>query len=186
MRLLRAVDGSVLWLSAVNPTAMENLRREAAHRGVDPDRIVFAPRAERRADHFARSRLADLFLDALPYNAHSTACDALYAGVPVLTCMGNTFAGRVAASVLHAVGLPQLVTTSLEEYEALALRLASDPEKIGHVRRQLAENLKTHPLFDTERFRRHLEAAYTTMWNIHRRGEPARGFSVPALGRPDV
>jgi len=186
MRLLLAVDGSVLWLSAVNPVASENLRREAARRGVDPARIVFAPRVEQRADHFARSRLADLFLDTLPYNAHSTACDALYAGVPILTCAGNTFAGRVAASLLHAVGLPQLATANIEEYEASALRLAADPAEMRRVRHQLAENLPTCPLFDTDRFRRHLEKAYMTMWDIHRRGEPPRSFSVPALGTDDV
>jgi protein O-GlcNAc transferase len=182
MRLMRTVDGSVLWLPASNPVMTENLRKEAAHRGVDPARIVFARPVERREDHFARARLADLFLDTLPYNAHSTACDSLYAGVPVLTCRGDTFAGSVAASLLHAVGLPQLVTNSLEEYEALALRLSTNAEELRLVRRSLAENLPTYPLFDNDRFRRHIEAAYTTMWEIHQRGEPPGNFRVPVLG----
>jgi predicted O-linked N-acetylglucosamine transferase (SPINDLY family) len=182
MRLLRAVDGSVLWLPALNPVATENLRKEAAHWGVDPLRIVFAPRLELREDHFARCRLADLFLDTLPYNAHSTACDSLYAGVPVLTCKGNTFAGTAAASLLHAVGLPELVTNSLDEYEALALRLAANPQEMRQVRRKLAENLPTCPLFDTDRFRRHIEAAYATMWDLHQRRESPRSFSVAVIG----
>jgi protein O-GlcNAc transferase len=182
MRLLRAVSGSVLWLPTLNLVATENLRKEAARRGVDPLRIVFAPRVELRADHFARSRLADLFLDTLPYNAHSSACDSLYAGVPVLTCKGNTFAGAVAASLLHAVGLPELVTSSLDEYEAMALRLAAQPEEMRLMRGRLAENLPTCPLFDTDRFRRHIEAAYGTMWNRHHRGESPCSFSVDAIG----
>jgi predicted O-linked N-acetylglucosamine transferase (SPINDLY family) len=178
MRLLRAVDGGVLWLPILNPVATENLRQEAARRGIDPLRIRFAPRTDHRAEYFARSRLADLFLDTLPYNAHSTACDALYAGVPVLTCKGNTFAGAGAASLLHAVGMPELVTASLEEYEALAFRLATHPEEMQRVRRRLADNLPTCPLFDTDRFRRHIEAAYVTMLDLHRRGEKPRSFAV--------
>jgi predicted O-linked N-acetylglucosamine transferase (SPINDLY family) len=181
MRLLHAIDGGVLWLPALNPGATENLRREAARRGIDPLRIRFAPRMDHRAEYFARSRLADLFLDTLPYNAHSTACDALYAGVPVLTCRGNTFAGAGAASLLHAVGMPELVTSSLGEYEALALRLATHPEEMQCVRRRLADNLPTCPLFDTDRFRRHIEAAYVTMLDLHRRGEQPRSFAVDPL-----
>jgi protein O-GlcNAc transferase len=178
MRLLHAIDGGVLWLPTLNPAATENLRREAVRRGIDPLRIRFAPRMDHRAEYFARSRLADLFLDTLPYNAHSTACDALYAGVPVLTCKGNTFAGAGAASLLHAVGMPELVTSSLDEYEALALRLATHPEEMRRVRRRLADNLPTCPLFDTDRFRRHIETAYVTMLDLHRRGEKPRSFAV--------
>jgi protein O-GlcNAc transferase len=126
MRLLRKVDGSVLWLLRANAAAEENLRREAAARGVDPMRLVFAEQIV-LSEHLARHRLADLFLDTLPYNAHTTASDALWAGLPVLACLGNSFAGRVAASLNHAVGLPELVTQSLDEYEALALQLARNP-----------------------------------------------------------
>jgi predicted O-linked N-acetylglucosamine transferase (SPINDLY family) len=178
MRLLRVVDGSVLWLPTLNPAATENLRQEAARRGIDPLRICFAPRMDRREEYFARTRLADLFLDTLPYNAHSTSCDALYAGVPVLTCKGDTFAGAGAASLLHAVGMPELVTASLDEYETLALRLATRPEEMRRVRRRLADNLATCPLFDTDRFRRHIEAAYATMLDLHRCGEEPRSFAV--------
>jgi predicted O-linked N-acetylglucosamine transferase (SPINDLY family) len=125
--------------------------------------------------------LADLFLDTLPYNAHSTACDALYAGVPVLSCKGNTFAGAGAASLLHAAGLPDLVTNSLDEYEALALRLAADPAEMQRLRRWLADNRSACPLFDTDRFRCHLETAYATMRDLHRRDEKPRSFAVDPI-----
>ena len=127
MRLLLAAPGSVLWLLEANALVKDNLREEARQRGVDPDRLIFAPKLP-SPEHLARHRLADLFLDTLPYNAHTTASDALWAGLPVLTCAGETFAGRVAGSLLHAVGLPELVTTSLEEYETLARKLScGDP-----------------------------------------------------------
>jgi predicted O-linked N-acetylglucosamine transferase (SPINDLY family) len=179
MRLLAAVPGSVLWLLQDNAGAETNLRREAAARGVDPTRLVFAGRMK-LDDHLARHRLADLFLDTLPYNAHTTASDALWAGLPVLTCRGNAFAGRVAASLLTAVGLSELVTESLADYEALALRLATDPVMLESFRARPAQNRLTCPLFDTDRFRRHLEAAYQTMWDIWQRGERPRAFTVPA------
>jgi predicted O-linked N-acetylglucosamine transferase (SPINDLY family) len=177
MRLLKAIDGSVLWLYRANSLAVENLRTEAHARGVDPSRLVFAPQMD-LPEHLARLTLADLFLDTLPYNAHTTASDALWAGVPVLTCLGPTFAGRVAASLLQAVGLPELVTDSLGAYEALALKLASDPSHLQSIRRTLAQNRLSHPLFDTDRFRRGIEAAYTTMWDIWQRGESPRSFAV--------
>jgi protein O-GlcNAc transferase len=180
MRLLARVEGSVMWLSQFNDRAMQNLRSEAKARGIDPRRLIFAARFATQADHLARQRLADLFLDTLPYNAHSTATDALWAGVPVLTCAGTTFAGRVAASLLHAVGLPELVTSNLEQYEALAFELAMDPRRLRAIRGKLETNRLTHPLFDTDRFRRNIEAAYRTMWEIWQRGEPPRGFSIPA------
>jgi predicted O-linked N-acetylglucosamine transferase (SPINDLY family) len=132
------------------------------------------------ADHLARLRLADLFLDTLYYNAHATAADALWAGVPVLTCSGATFASRVAGSMLHAVGLPDLVTTSVPEYETLALTLARNPGRLASLRQKLARHRDVYPLFDTARFTRHLEAAYTTMWERTRRGEPPRSFAVPS------
>ena len=181
MRLLSRIEGSVLWLQAGHPAATANLRTEAARRGVNPDRIVFAPRVPRNEDHLARHRLADLFLDTAPYNAHTSASDALWAGLPIVTCPGETFAGRVAASLLHAVGLPDLVTRSLAEYEALAFKLATEPERLGAVKARLAAQRETCPLFDTDRYRRHVEAAYAAMHERHLRGEPPAHFSVAAI-----
>jgi predicted O-linked N-acetylglucosamine transferase (SPINDLY family) len=180
MRLLRSVPGSVLWLLGDNSAAERNLRREAQTRGIDPARLVFAARVDLEA-HLTRHRLADLFLDTLPYNAHTTASDALWAGLPLVTCQGRAFAGRVAGSLLHAIGLAELITASLADYEALALRLASDPALLASVRARLAENRNTHALFDTERFCRHIEAAYTQMWELFRRGEPPQSFAVEPI-----
>ena len=182
MRLLNGVPGSVLWLLRDNAAAESNLRREAQARGVDPTRLVFAGRMKVE-DHLARHRLADLFLDTLPYNAHTTASDALWAGLPVLTCEGKAFAGRVAASLLHAVGLPELVTRNLAGYEALAWRLATDAAALRGIRDKLARNRETCPLFDTDRFRRNIQAAYREMWEICQRGERPRNFSVAAPER---
>jgi len=184
MRLLGEIDGSVLWLSPTNSSAPDNLRREAERRGVAPDRLVFASRVRLNEDNLARLRHADLFLDTAPYNAHATACDALWAGVPVLTCSGATFASRVAGSLLGAVGLPELITGSLEDYEALALKLARDPALLASLRQKLARNRDLYPLFDTERFTRHIEAAYTVMWERAQRGEPPRSFAVEPIARP--
>jgi predicted O-linked N-acetylglucosamine transferase (SPINDLY family) len=183
MRLLGHVEGSVLWLLEDNAVAARNLRREAEIRGVVPKRLVFAPRVK-LDDHLARHRLADLFLDTLPINAHTTASDALWAGLPVVTCLGTTFAGRVAASVLNAVGLPELVAHSLEEYEALALKLATDAGLLVEIKAKLARNRETCALFDTDRFRRHIEAAYVTMWERYQRGEPPASFAVEAIAQP--
>jgi predicted O-linked N-acetylglucosamine transferase (SPINDLY family) len=183
MRLLREIEGSILWLSTGNATAPTNLRREAERRGVAGERLVFAPKVARNEDHLARVGLADLFLDTLYYNAHTTAADALWTGVPVLTCPGVTFAGRVAGSLLGAVGLPELITTSLADYEALALRLAREPQRLADLRRKLAHNRRSFPLFDTDRFTRHIEAAYTTMWERAERGEPPESFAVAPIER---
>ena len=180
MRLLRRVEGSVLWLLRSNAAAEARLCREAAARGIDPSRLVFAGRVE-LGEHLARHRLADLFLDTLPYNAHTTGSDALWAGLPLITCYGDCFPGRVAASLLEAVGLPELVAKSLEDYEELALRLATDPSLLGTFRNRLKQNRLTHPLFDADRYRRHIEAAYTTMWELWQRGESPRSFSVEPL-----
>ena len=180
MGLLRQLPGSVLWLLGDAPEAMENLRREAAARDVDPARLVFAPRAE-IADHLARHRCADLFLDTLPYNAHTTASDALWAGLPVLTCLGRAFAGRVAASLLQAVGLPELITHTRGEYTARALELARDPARLARLHAKLAANRLSQPLFDTGRFCRHLERAYVHMWQRHRQGLPPESFAVSAV-----
>ena len=185
MRLLKACPGSVLWLLADDPYAMLNLRRETAARGVAPEQLVFAPRVP-SDDHLERHRLADLFLDTLPVNAHATASDALWAGLPLLTCMGNTFAGRVGASLLQAIGLPELAASSLAEYEALALRLARDPAALARIRTKLASNRGTEPLFDTARITRDLETAYMSMWERSRRGEPPESFSVAGAPNRDA
>ncbi len=185
MRLLRTTPDSVLWLVHSNSAAERNLRAAAAVRGVDPARLVFADR-QPVAEHLARHRLADLFLDTLPYNAHGTASFALWAGLPVLTCQGRAFAGRVAASLLHAVGLAELVTDSLRDYEALAMRLATDAPRLHRLRETLARNRLSHALFDTDRFCRNIESAYTTMWELWQRGERPRSFSVgPRQGAGD-
>ena len=177
MRLLRACEGSVLWLFRSNDAAEAHLRREANARGIDPARLVFA-RFRSPAEHLARLVCADLFLDTLPCNAHTTASDALWAGVPVLTCRGGTFAGRVAASLLHAAGLPQLATESLVDYEVLAHKLAGDRALLASMRQRLAQNRLSCALFDTERFTRHIEAAYTTMVRMARSGEGPHSFAV--------
>jgi protein O-GlcNAc transferase len=181
MRLLADVDGSVLWLSNFDPATNSNLRAAARAAGVDPARIVFAPRKQVLADHFARHRLAGLFLDTPGYNAHTTASDALWSGLPVLTCIGTMFPGRVAASLLHAVGLPELVTDNLDSYAALARKLARDPPLLAGIRQRLAQNRSTYPLFDTDRFARHIEQAYVTMRENHRRGDAPRSFSVAPI-----
>jgi predicted O-linked N-acetylglucosamine transferase (SPINDLY family) len=168
MRLLREVPGSVLWLSPGYPIACANLRREAVARGVDPRRLIFAPRVE-LAEHLARHAHADLFVDTLPYNAGTTANDALFMGVPVLTCSGETMASRIAGSQLHAIGLPELVTGSLAEYEALALRLARAPETLAALRAKLAANRHTHPLFDMARYTQDFEALLLHTWDERHR-----------------
>jgi protein O-GlcNAc transferase len=176
-RLLVRVPGSVLWLLGDNPSAVRNLRGEADRRGLDPTRLVFAPRLP-ADEHLARQRLADLFLDTLPYNAHTTSSDALWAGLPVLTCMGNAFPGRVAASLLQAIGLPELVTNNLGGYEERAFELATQPERLRDLRVRLAHNRSSCPLFDTLRFCRHIESAYTTMWQRHQAGLAPETFAV--------
>jgi predicted O-linked N-acetylglucosamine transferase (SPINDLY family) len=180
MRLLKAVEGSVLWLPGPTPAVIATLRQEAQARGVAPERLVFARYAKRVEDHLARHRLADLFLDTLPYNAHSTGGDALWAGLPLLTCMGQAFPGRVAAGLLHAVGLPEMVTDSLADYEARALFLAHHPEELAAIRKKLADNRASAPLFDTPGFTRHLEAIFTTMRERQESGLPPDSFSVAA------
>lgn len=181
MRLLNEIPDAVLWLLDANALVKDNLRRAAAARGVDPDRLVFARKLP-SPEHLARHRLADLFLDTLPYNAHTTASDALWAGLPVLTCAGNTFAGRVAGSLLHAAGLPELVTHSPADYEALALRLARERPHLQRLRQKLLDNRLSAPLFDIAQYTRDYEAALTHMWEIWANGEPARAFAVPASG----
>jgi predicted O-linked N-acetylglucosamine transferase (SPINDLY family) len=169
----------VLWLLDDNPTATANLRKEAAARGVDATRLVFARRLP-AAEHLARHRLADLFLDTLPYNAHTTTSDALWSGLPVLTQIGETFAGRVAASLLSAVGLPELIAATRDEYEKLALALARDPERLAALRAKLMRNRLTTPLFNTEMTTRHIERAYHEMVERHRRGLPPEHIEIGA------
>jgi predicted O-linked N-acetylglucosamine transferase (SPINDLY family) len=180
MRLLHAVPGSVLWLFEAQAEAVANLRREAVARGVDPTRLVFAPKRP-LPDHLARYRIADLGLDTFPYTGHTTTSDALWMGLPVVTFMGETFASRVAASLLNAAGLPGLVTTSLDGFEALARELAAAPDRLAAMRRQLEETRATAPLFDSRRFTRHLERAFQAMWDIHTAGGPPRPIVVPPL-----
>lgn len=177
MRILRAVEGSVIWLIEDNAEAAGNLRSEAARQGIDAARLVFAGRLP-QPEHLARQRLADLFLDTLPCNAHTTTGDALWAGLPVLTRLGEAFAGRVAASLLHAVGLPELVVATPEEYEALAIQLATDSVRLGEIRARLARNRLAEPLFDTRRFARAIEAAYTEMHRRHLAGAAPDHLSV--------
>jgi predicted O-linked N-acetylglucosamine transferase (SPINDLY family) len=163
MRILKAVEGSVLWLFQDNPWAVENLKREALSHGVDANRLIFAEKIP-LSEHLARHRLADLFLDTFPYNAHTTSSDALWVGLPVLTRMGQSFASRVAASLLNAIGLSELITTTLESYEALAIELAKHPAKLAAIKDKLAKNKLTTPLFDTPRFTQDLERAYIQMY----------------------
>ena len=170
MRLLQQVPGSVLWLLADNPTVESNLKSEAEGRGVDAGRLIFAPRIP-YADYLARYRLADLCLDTLPFNAGATASDALWAGVPLVTCAGEAFASRMALSLLQAIGMPELVTDSMADYEALAAKLASDPQLIASTRAKLARNRLSQPLFDTALFTRNLEAAYVA---AHERAQAGR------------
>jgi predicted O-linked N-acetylglucosamine transferase (SPINDLY family) len=181
MRLLREVSGSVLWLLEDNSNAMRNLRREAESRGVAADRLVFAARADTAA-HLARHANADLFLDTQPYGAHTTASDALWAGLPVLTVLGPTLVARVAASLLCAIGLPELIADSPESYETMALTLARNPAALAAIKAKLARNRHTHPLFDTPRLTRDLETAYQTMWERQQRGEPPSRFAVGRSG----
>jgi predicted O-linked N-acetylglucosamine transferase (SPINDLY family) len=162
MRLLGQVEGSVLWLLQGNAAIPDNLRREAAARGIDPARLVFAPRTTME-QHLARQQLADLFLDTLPYNAHTTASDALWAGLPLVTLPGRSFPARVAASILTAAGLPELIAADASAYEATALALATDAARLAAMRSKLAATRTTVPLFDTGRFTRNLESAYRAM-----------------------
>jgi predicted O-linked N-acetylglucosamine transferase (SPINDLY family) len=177
MRLLGRVPGSVLWLS-VGEAAGGNLRREAADRGVEPGRLVFGPRLP-YAEHLGRLQLADLFLDTLPFNAGATASDALWAGLPVLTCAGETFAARMAGSLLQSVGLPELITHSLAAYEARALELAQEPQMLRELRGRLGQNRRSAPVFDTDRCRRSLESAYEEMWQRYQHGQGRASFALP-------
>ena len=180
VRIIKRVPRSVLWLMAGHRTARANLIDQALRRGLPAERLIFAD-AMPKARHLQRLRLADVMLDTRIVNGHTTTSDALWAGLPVLTCAGSTFPGRVAVSLLHAVGMAELITRDLQEYERRALQLAGDPVALELLRSKLAQNRDTCALFDTRRFCRHIEAAYTTMWQRHREGKPPAGFAVTAL-----
>jgi len=179
MRILHAVEGSVLWLLDHNALGTRNLKKEAQARGIDPGRLIFAPRMQ-LPDHLARHRLADLFIDTLPYNAHTTASDALWAGLPLLTCMGKSFAARVAASLLIAMDLPELITHTQSDFEAKAIEYARDPTALNTVKSKLLRNLATSPLFNAELFTLHLEQAYRIMHSRQQAGLPPEHFAVEA------
>jgi predicted O-linked N-acetylglucosamine transferase (SPINDLY family) len=181
MQVLGSVEGSVLWLWGGSATTQENLRREAGARGIGAARLVFASWTP-YPEHLARLHQADLALDTLPFNGGATTSDALRAGVPVITCPGDAFAARMSGSLLHAIGMPELIASSLDEYKALAIRLATDANLLAATKQKLSANRATHPLFDTDRFRRHLEAAYETMWRRYQNGEPPADFSVEPIG----
>ncbi len=178
MRILQRVTGSTLWLFEDNAVAVDNLRREAANHGVDPARLVFAPFMSLPL-HLARHRAADLCLDTFPYNAHTTASDALWAGLPVLTKAGETFASRVAGSLLTAVGLPELITSSDDHYEQMAIELAADPQRLSGLKEKLRERRLNSPLFDTSLFCKHLESAYRLIYERHLAELPTAHIYVP-------
>jgi predicted O-linked N-acetylglucosamine transferase (SPINDLY family) len=180
LRLLQQIPGSVLWLNQMDPAAQRNLASWARARDVDPARIIIAGFVPDDADHLARLRLADLFLDTPGYNAHATALDALWAGLPVLTVAGDRFPARVGASLLKAVGLPELIARDLQSYEQMALALATDRARLRAIRGKLSDNVGTEPLFDTTSFTRHLELAFETIMDRQHRGLPPAGFFVGA------
>jgi predicted O-linked N-acetylglucosamine transferase (SPINDLY family) len=177
MRLLRSVPGSVLWLIEDNPDATCHLQQEAQARGISAARIIFAKRVP-LSEHLGRHQCADLFLDTLPYNAHTTASDALWAGLPVLTCTGTSFAGRVASSMLTVLDLPELITTSVAQYESLAYELASQPEKLQQIKTKLAKNRLPSPLFNADLMARELESAYLAMYNRFQEGLPPEHINL--------
>lgn len=178
MRLLRRVDDSVLWLARCNDTVKDSLRQQAANQGVQPGRIVFAERTPSLKDHLARHSLADLFLDTWPYNAHTTASDALWAGLPVLTYAGKSNASRVAGSLLHAVDLPELITESLVDYEELAVKLATNRARLETIKAKLREKTVTAPLFNTYQYRLYFEKALRIMVQRARNGQSPASFNV--------
>jgi predicted O-linked N-acetylglucosamine transferase (SPINDLY family) len=168
-RILKQVDDSVLLIYADNETAKTNLTKEIVLRGIQPSRLIFAEQLP-KLEYLARYRLADLFLDTLPYNAGTTTSDALRMGLPVLTCMGSSFVSREAASVINAINLPELITSTQEQYESVAIELATDAEKLKIIKDKLVDNLATAPLYDTPLFTRHLESAYLTMYDRCQQG----------------
>ena len=177
MNILRQVPGSVLWLLCRNKSAEDHLKREAESREISSTRLVFAEELP-KGGHLARQTQADLVLDTRIYNGHTTTSDALWAGVPVITLQGDHFASRVSSSLLKAIGLPELITHSLKEYEELAVRLSRTPSELRSIRHKLGKNRYTEPLFDTPRFACNLEKAYKEMWEIFLNGERPREIEI--------
>jgi protein O-GlcNAc transferase len=181
MRILDGVPGSVLWQRSDSPTVQKNLRKEAKQRGIDAERLVFAGQLSNTAEHLARHRRADLFLDTWTHGGHGTAVDALWAGVPVLACPGEVFTSRVAGSLLTAVGLTELIAGNLDEYEKIAIEFAEWPQAMRQLRDKLMDARETSPLFDTTRLARSLEAAFAEMWRRHQQGQTAAAIVVEDL-----
>jgi protein O-GlcNAc transferase len=178
MRIIQRVPGSVLWIPESPKAVADSIRSEAEARGVAAERVIFAPRIDPRDAHLSRYQLADLFLDTLPFNAHATATDALWAGLPLLTCMGRTFPGKVAAGMLHAVSLPELITRDLREYEEKAVSLTQPGSELPRLRERLITGRATHPLFDLPRYRASLERAYERMVANADAGQAPASFYV--------
>ena len=178
MRLLRNVEDSVLWIRKSNKWSVGNFYKEAKKRGIDASRLVFADKVS-MDEHLARHKLADLFLDTFAFNAHTTATEALWAGLPVVTKLGEGFAARVAGSLLSAIGLPELITESEEAYERLALELATNPEKLSSIKQKLAINRLSKPLFNTELYTKHLEDGYQRAYQRYFEGKKAAAIYVP-------
>ena len=170
MRILNAVEGSVLWLSDTNNFASDNLLKEAQKKGIDKDRIIFAPQLPSRSDHLNRIQLADLFLDTSPFNAHTTASDALRMGLPLLTCIGESFVSRVAASLLKTIKLPELIVTNHDEYEALAIQLGRNTQELKVIKEKLLKNIENEALFNTPLYTRNIENAYIQMYKNYYKG----------------
>jgi predicted O-linked N-acetylglucosamine transferase (SPINDLY family)/predicted SAM-dependent methyltransferase len=183
MKILAAVPGSVLWISKVKdvPQQIETLRRQAAERGVDGGRLIFADRLPDKADHYARHRHVGLFLDTLTLNASTTALDTLWAGVPLLAVSGDRFSNRISTTMLTSIGMADMVVDDLDAYVARAIHLATHPDELAALAERLKRNRETTVLFDVPRFARHLEAAYAEMWQRHCRGEAPKAFDVQAL-----
>jgi len=178
MRVLLEVEGSVLWLRNSNEWSETNLRYHVETRGVDPSRLIFAGRVP-MDEHLARHKLADLFLDTFTYNAHTTATEALWAGLPVVTKAGKGFSARAAASLLTAADLPELITETEQQYEALIVNLSSNPERLAQVREKLANNIQSSPLFNTERYTKHIENGYQQACQRYFDGGLAKDIVVP-------
>jgi len=184
MRILKGVEGSVLWFSPFRQnsnTLLANLQRYAEMQGVDPEKLVLSERVPDKSIHLARIRHADLMLDTFTLNASSTALDSLWAGLPLLAMQGDRFSNRISNSMLHAICMGDMVCADLEKYERRAIELGRNPSARSELRNRLHDNRDTTPLFNVERFTRHLERAYETMWARHRDGQPPAAFDVPLM-----
>jgi protein O-GlcNAc transferase len=186
MRILKRIEGSVLWLREDKAAASANLKNEAEARGVSEERLVFAQRMPSIAEHLARHRAADLFLDTLPFNAATTADDALWAGLPVLTQIGEALPGRTGASLLRALGLPEMIVETEEEYEKIAIELASEPAKLEAVKAKLVRNRLMMPLYNTALFTHHIERAYQAIYRRWLAGLAPEDISVARAAMADA